>query len=453
LAQDIGIKSAKAIHWWCARVMAALLVSVIALCYVSSPAAEVLKVGAVLQTTGSMASTADKGKQAIELWANWVNSSSSMNFTVELSFSPANDISADVAAMTAQGPDKVDVLFCPYGSGGSSDAILAVDADFTGPIIVWGGASDDLFDTDCVDKTCLGFFTKASEYMTTGIQELDSAYVTGTSTVALIENNNGFSTNVCDGLNATIAQAGGLFHRISVSTSEKSSLPAEDAQLIQDVIDTNADIVAICGHNGFVEPVIVQIGNASNYTPRAILATNSLTSTATTNFGSDAALQVCLMMPTQWAESDVTPDSIIGWDSTAFKAALGNAATYHSAAAAAAGIAITHAMGGGITDLAELMQDLDIQSFYGQLKFASDGSIEGKPMYTQQKQSYSSPMVAPSGDALLSGVANTELSTCPRWLKTTTAQSTTPMFAVNGARSAFTETAAPLLALMLVVNF
>ena len=57
-------------------------------------------------------------------------------------------------------------------------------------------------------------------------------------------------------------------------------------------------------------------------------------------------------------------------------------------------LAVTHAMKAGqdagdanrVANLATYMKALSIDTFYGSISFATDGSIAGKPMYTVQKQ-------------------------------------------------------------------
>merc|ERR1719163_1649026 len=306
------------------------------------PAWGLLKVGGPLQATG----TGSYGKDAYTAWADWVNSKNELMYTVELSWKTynASTLDADIEAFTSpSSADKVDVLVLPYTSGASIAAIGAVSTSFTGPVMVWGGASDTIFDSTCVGKPfkCFGFFTKGSQYMATGLAALDAA-ANETLNVLLVENNNAFSKAVCDGANATIQAAAGLTLVDRIKFAEKTAPTDDELSLVVNTTATaNVDVVAVCGHSGgFVEPVITAIG-AGAAVPKAILATNALTSGAMATIGNKSS---CVMMPTQWAESEYAMDSIVTWLSSEFKTALGASATYHGASAGASAIILSHAL-------------------------------------------------------------------------------------------------------------
>jgi hypothetical protein len=408
--------------------------------------AELLKVGALFTNTmngdtiASGHSLNANGQAALDLWQTWVNSAS-LSWTVEVTYGPLSD----AAAMSTAGNDLLQhVIFCPYTTGLSKTCIDNIAADFKGPIIVWGGATDSIFSTgegtgNCQQRStnnCFGFLPKASTYMTTGLELMMSPNTA--MTVGLIENNNGFSAGVCDGANATINAQSTLMHARTASLEVSSSgdtLSQNDVAMINGVIRAQPDIIVVCGHNKNVEPVIVQIGN-SDYRPKAIIATNSITAKSDANYGNALNYQSCVMMPQPWAESDATVDPVIGWTTTAFKAALaenGHTATYHTAACGAGAVAITNAMNkidafaGRPDGVAAAMKNLDVPSYYGQIGFGADGSWSG-PMYTQQKQTMSSPIVAPVGDAATSGTASKDLSQCSGWEMPTTCSDVKQMY-------------------------
>jgi len=402
---------------------------------VACASAETLRVGALLENGHSLN---PKGKDALELWANTINGMTDLGWDVVVTYGNATaDGAAAMTSVDDSGQAMVDVLFCPYTTGASKTCVDNVAADFAGPIMVWGGATDSIFSTtdgtgNCEQRTpnnCYGFLPKASTYMATGL----NAMATSPMSVALIENNNGFSRGVCDGANMTVSAHDHLSHSMTAMldvTSTGQTLSSADMAKIDGVIAAKPDIVVVCGHNGNVEPVIVQIGE-SGYTPKAIIATNSITTSSTPYYGDDVGYQNCVMMPQPWAESDASRDPVLGWTSTAFKSAIADmssSATYHTAAAGAACTAISNAMDAlkadpdtRIQKLNEAMKVLDVPSFYGQIKFGADGSWNS-PMYTQQKQDKMSPIVAPAGDAALTGSPNTDLGMCSGWSSMTCAE-------------------------------
>jgi len=361
-----------------------------------------LKVGGPVQ---------DAYKTPFELWANTTNNSTA-GFTVKLNLATYNDanLASDCAAMTTDGnANYVDVLICPYASSKVRTCVDAVAANYTGPIMIWGGASDSIFDTNCANKNCFGTLTVASQYMSTGLAALD-ALISGTGSVAIIANSNGFSSSVADGAEAFINATAGLESVLRTAISvQKKDLTAADKTTIQKVLNATPDIVVIAGHNGDVEPVIEEIGN-STYMPKAILAVNGLTKLD--NY-QDKKYAKCVMMPTQWDDSTTNNDSVVGWTSADFHAAMkslkGSAATYQEASAAAVGVALSNAMSqiwspsstayGSIESmLVTTLQKMDVDSFYGKLKWDSKGII-AKPMYTQQMKGDKLEIVAPTGAA------------------------------------------------------
>merc|ERR1712084_171063 len=87
----------------------------------------------------------------------------------------------------------------------------------------------------------------------------------------------------------------------------------------------------------------------TGFRPDAIVATNSLTGEAMSRFmekGMAGAAQGVLM-PQQWGRTPGMKDPIVGWTSDDFVAALGaDMASYHSASAGGAAVALANAAAG-----------------------------------------------------------------------------------------------------------
>jgi len=293
-------------------------------------------------------------------------------------------------------------LVCPYGSAPVKACVDAVKHTYTGPVIVWGGAADDIFDANCAalpNNNCFGFFTVGSEYTTSGLMAIDGK-IAANATVALIANANTFSASVVAGAKTTIAAQPGLTLQSESTISVKGEpLKLADKATIKVAMDKKPDIVVIAGHNKDVEPTIIEIGKgvaASASTPKAIMATNGISDIM--NYGSEKKYAQCVMMPTQWDSSAAAKDSVVGWDSLAFKNAMGGSATYQQASAGAVGVAIANALNtdADVTKLVATMKTMDISSFYGKLKWDAKGRI-AKPMFTQQLQASTRTIVAPTG--------------------------------------------------------
>merc|ERR1712157_590453 len=99
-------------------------------------------------------------------------------------------------------------------------------------------------------------------------------------------------------------------------------------------------------------------------------------------------------MPDQWADTSPMADSIVGWTSADFKAAMeaaGQSGTYHAASAGGLAVMLSHAMAKMANESVEfsdanLAAHLEAlpatDTFYGTLDWKSDGSVmDYKPMY------------------------------------------------------------------------
>merc|ERR1719379_1951199 len=222
------------------------------------------------------------------------------NVTASFPTFSASTFEATITNMTTAGhATYVDALVCPYTSGNTIKCINAVNPAYTGPVIAWGGASNTIFDSTCKGKNfkCFGFFTPASKYTETGLVAL-AGQMSAAGKVALITNDNSFSTSVTAGTNTTIAAHSAKFSVQSSTTVTRGGLTAAEKTAIQQAMSHNPDIVVISGHNGDVEPAIIEIGKNGVY-PKAILATNGLSKLD--NYKTpDDKYSKCILMPTQW---------------------------------------------------------------------------------------------------------------------------------------------------------
>jgi len=163
-------------------------------------------------------------------------------------------------------------------------------------------------------------------------------------------------------------------------------------------------VVVICGHQSDTIKVIKAMNSIALH-PRAILATNSLLSPAS------SYSRLCeynhIMMPVQWSSKAANPtDPITSWSTadfvSKFQAKTGSAPQYHAASALASGLAVTKAMQlGGTTGYTESvfvsnMKRVDVTLVVGKVKFDAQGKNSDKPMYTEQFMDTATQIVAPS---------------------------------------------------------
>jgi len=340
--------------------------------------------------------------KSFQLWTDETNP----DYEIVTSFESydAETMAAAIAEMTEAGNAAyVDVLICPYTSGATKACVAAVNPSYRGAILAWGGASDSIFESACKGLNCFGFFSVGSSYTKTGLDALAAVmdYIRDRPvTVGLVVSRDPFSASVAAGAEAHIDATSKLKLLDKVELSVAGQDTEADKSVILDLMSKRPDIVLVAAHNKDVEPAIIQIGKAS-YRPSALLATNALTEPQ--NYGKELYYANCVMMPTQWAESDAMIDPVIGWTSTSFKEALAakkgkdDRVTYREAAAAASMVAVANAMkeaSYNTSMIAAKMKRMDLDSFYGKLKWDDSGKIQ-KPMYTMQQKGDAEDIVAP----------------------------------------------------------
>lgn len=370
--------------------------------------AQELRVGGVIQTKGKHKIIGWNALRAIEAWKEWVNGAD-LGYTVKLDFrdaadeDDANQIADVVSAMVDA--DEVDVVFAPYTSGASKVLLNKLHATDK-PIMVWGGASESIFTQEQRAPNAFGTFTPAGEYMTSGLTELKAQ---GAKNIALVTMDNAFSNAVCEGANATAEKMGFEFLDFKVIDNDADAEEIEERLINLTDAAKDADVVVACGHKTPMISIVKKMRELL-ITPKVVLATQVAAGSFKGNFVGDAAEEaLCgLMMPTQWVsvDSDSDKDPVTGWDaasfSTYFKSYTGWEPTYHSASAAAAGVAIVNALNavsGDKSQLAVALKLLRIDSFYGHIQFTPDGRSTGKPMLTVQNKRgppFPSPVVAPA---------------------------------------------------------
>jgi len=372
-------------------------------------AAVKVKLIGLVQSTG----TGTLGNRSLNLWATWARGA---GYHVELDIQTyvKDSVATDIAGLIAGVPNGTHgILIPPYGSGDTKAFIAALPAGTTMPIMVWGGASDSIFSSSCLGKHCFGTFTVGSKYMTLGLQAI-LAKSSKPLTVGLVQNDNAFSDSVASGAATYINSTEGLTLGAHVTVT-RGAVTSDELAAVGSLIAMKPQIIAIAGHSGGdVETVIAEV--KKSLTPAAILATNSITAGAKAQFvkmNMESAM-MCVMMPTQWGQSKDAADPYTKWTSDAFKQAFGEGVSYHAASAAAAGIAITDAINTVATSshsLVDALKAVDLTSFYGPIKFNTDGSIN-KPMYVQQSQAKGSPVFT-----TMFGDLAYPLSSCSGWGK------------------------------------
>lgn len=403
---------------------------------------DILQVGGIIQNTG----VGGRGKATFDFLQSYINGASKgYKLNITWFWQGGSDAglnyTEEVPRMMAAASPPLNALIAPYGSGSAGKFISAVPANSPLPIMVWGGASDSLFSTNCQNRKCFGTLTKASQYTT---PSLDAVFAKQPNfSISTITNSNGFSKSVSDGTVSWVNTKNTVRHlKHKELTVAKKALTAADLAAVDEVIADKPDVVAISGHAGDVEEVIMRIRTAAGYKPKAVIATNAFTDLDKYRSAGKLNQLVGVVMPDQWAELDTTKDAVTGWTTPVFKKALtdlGVVPSYHAASAAAAGIAMVSAMEAGkvvnaggpsaiVTNFASNMPNVNTASLYGNIAFAADGSIT-KPMYGRQRTDCTATKVVPPSANLVFPMPDAPAGAdaqCPESSATPTTQPTTP---------------------------
>mmetsp|Transcript_105011 Transcript_105011/g.203362 ORF Transcript_105011/g.203362 Transcript_105011/m.203362 type:complete len:437 (-) Transcript_105011:96-1406(-) len=405
------------------------------LCPFDVVASHVIKVGGPLQTTGH----GFHGRKVLELWKDWASSpANKLGFTVELHIQPFfTSTMAKKMATQMTDPEVcksgvcVDVLVCPYGSNSAYAAVEGVPEGSNVPIMVWGGAAENIFRVACKHKRCFGTLATASNYFIGGLSNLRATDQSPDPlSIALIGNPAyKFSVSAIDGVRQWLREAKGFHPPIvkqftGTGIASAGSLSPSDEAAVDEVIKNKTDVVVMAGGDtsGDVVQVVLRLANQTDYMPKAIFAKNAITHESQDLFRSLGHLgyQECLLMPTQWAAIRGLKDNIVGWDPESFQKDLGiGYITYHAVSAAAAVISITHAIQKWSptdwTHLADQLAKVDIQTLYGRVRFNKDGTLNAhsKPIYVRQRQGTTSPIIYPLAQRT-SGL-EFPLSKCSGW--------------------------------------
>lgn len=411
------------------------LLHLLVLCTFDVATSHVIKVGGPMQTIGH----GFHGRKVLELWKKWAASpANKLGFTVELHLLPFfTKTMAKKMAKQMTDPEIckngvcVDVLVCPYGSNSAYAAVEGVPEGSNVPIMVWGGAAENIFRIACKHKRCFGTLTTASHYFVGGLGNLRATDKSPKPlSIALLGNPAyRFSVSAIDGVRQWLMEAKGFHPPIvkeftGTGIASAGSLSPHDEAAVDEVIAKKTDVIVMAGADSShdIVEVVLRVANATDYKPKAIFAKNAITHESRDLFRSLDHLeyQECLLMPTQWAAIRGLKDSIVGWDPESFQKDLGiGYITYHAVSAAAAVISITHAIQkwspADWTHLADQIAKVDIQTLYGRVRFNKDGTLNAhsKPVYVRQKQGTTSPIIYPLSQRT-SGL-EFPLSKCKGW--------------------------------------
>ena len=360
-----------------------------------------VRIGAALSETGRLAAEGRAVRQGYETWLRWVNEElggirvGDDRYHVEFVYRDDKSDPDLIGALIEQLIDEedVDFLLGPYSSGLTGPASAAAEA--RGVIMVEGsGASDSLFERGYRNLFYVGVV--ASDYTRSSIELLAER---GARTAVVAHEDTPFATSVAQGARRHLEANG-----VEVLALKQHPFGADDVDdLITDLAALEPDIFVGGGH---YEDAVLFLRSAQelDFRPDAVLITVGPTNPQlVSDIGSGAE---GVLGPTLWAPAMAYEGESFGTASAyadTYEGLWGEPPIYQAAGSTAAALALHLAIettGSLDTDaVRDALRDLDIDTFYGPIRFDERGVNVAKPMGTVQVQDGRIVVVAPAAAA------------------------------------------------------
>ncbi|MET0342174.1 MAG: amino acid ABC transporter substrate-binding protein [Polyangiales bacterium] len=346
--------------------------------------------GASLSATGSLAREGALTREGYELCASVINERGGVpvgdkKLKVEVRFQDDTSKPDTAGQLIERFNDQgVKLILGPYGSATTEAAAAVVERN--GQLMTdSAGADDKIFEKNY--KRTFAVLSPATQYVTSMVLALHELAEPRPKRLAFIAADDGFSKTA---LRAGIAKARELGFEV-VAEEYVPSGTSDVSSALTKIKPQKPDVIFSSAH--FVEAVAVvkqsselgfdKVGFAETIAPPTADFVKSLGEAADGVLGS-----------TQWTDSAAGKDK---WFGTARDYAAtfsakhgGRAPAYHNAQATAACLALVLAVeAAGTTDAAKVRDELaklDVQTFFGPIKFNPQGMNVVKPMSVVQVQ-------------------------------------------------------------------
>jgi branched-chain amino acid transport system substrate-binding protein len=359
----------------------------------------IIKIGAAVSETGSLAQAGEDTREGYDLWADFVNHEyggikvGDQRYGVEMVYYD-DESDADTAANLVErliSEDQVQFVFGPYSSG-LTMATSAVAEQHNVIFIEGNGSSETIFERGF--QNLFATLTPASYYTKSAMDMLAER---GVKSIAIAHEDAAFATSVLQGTQRWADELG-----IEVLANETYPVGATVAELdpiVTKIKALNPDAFVGGGHlnDGIA---FVKSSKSLEFCPQAMVLT------AGPNFpdfaqelGPDAEN---VMGPTQWEATMGWVGAYLGtpgeYDAR-YQALWNSKPSYQSAESTAVGLSLQAAIeasGSLETDaVRQALRDLNIVTFYGPINFDETGKNADKPMATGQNQDGVFTIVAP----------------------------------------------------------
>jgi branched-chain amino acid transport system substrate-binding protein len=350
---------------------------IVVLLFLASASAQTITIGFTVSRTGSLNVDSMEQLRGVELWRDQVNAAGGIkaggkSYQVKLlnydDESNPQRVQQLYTRLILQ--DKADFLLGPYSSGLTTTA--AIISEQNGKIMITSGAEGKTYTLG--NKYLFQMFTPANEYLTSALDALKAK--DANSRLALINADDSFSNAVADAAKAYAQKIG-----LKIVFAETYAADTSDfGPIIDKVISSKATALAGGGHYADGSALARQLhSHKANLEFVSLLVAPDSPQFAQLG---DAAYGVTV--PSQW-ESQSTFKPQIGPTSAEFtklyQAKYNTPPSYESAGGYAAGMVLQHAIEeAGSLDTAKVanaMNQTDLTTFFGQIKFATAANQHG----------------------------------------------------------------------------
>ena len=376
-------------------------------------AADEFKIGVITSLSGEMATGGSLTKRGYDLWAKAVNAQGGIEikgkkYPVRLVYGDDQSQPAQAASAAERlaAQEKVDVILGPYASGTTLSAAPVLEK-YKIPMIT-GSAESPLI---WKQKFRYTFGTIPPVNFTgAAVVKVLAGLPQGPKTAVIYGSNDTFSKATAEAFQATAGQVGIKVLEFNILPPKQDMTP-----LMSKAKVLNPDLIAFGGHDEELinlVKVLIQL----NFTPKALLMHYGVTEPAFIQALGKNANQV--FGASVWTNAIQTKGAI-GWPTA--KAYYDVAAAeypkdppdYTEAACSAAGLVFQAALAqlgevpplneAARTKLVDILEKIDLQTFYGRVKFATEGdyyhSNSGLTPLMIQITDGKEAVVAPPADA------------------------------------------------------
>lgn len=370
------------------------------------------KVGVITSLSGDLATGGSVTKRGYDLWAQTLNATGGIEingkkFKVELVYGD-DQSKPDQAASAAERlatQEKVDFVLGPYASG-TTLAAAPVLEKYKIPMITGSAESPMIW----LQKFKYTFGTiPPVNYTGASPVETLASLTPAPKSAVILGSNDTFSKATAEAFKEAAEKAGIEVKKFNIVPSGQDMMPFLSAVKV-----LQPDLVAFGGHDEELINLVKALRQI-NYTPKALLMHYGVTEPAFVEALKKDAEQV--LGASVWTETVHAKGDYLWANAATYakdaQAAFNVPADYTQAGSSTAGIAFQAALGQNKAEppldeaereaLVQTLEKLDIQTFYGHLKFATDGAFYhaniGITPLTVQIQNGNAVIVGPKEDA------------------------------------------------------